>query len=42
MIEGRVRRSMGSVEWQTAHGHPKVGTPIDVPLPSTVRAAFIS
>jgi hypothetical protein len=41
MIEGRVRRSCGSLEWQTAHSHPSVGTPIEVPLPSTVKVAFI-
>src|ERR1700736_1905938 len=41
MIEGRVRRSWGSLEWQTAQSHPRVGTPIDVPLPSTVKVAFI-
>src|SRR5579872_4677648 len=41
MIEGRVRRSCGSVERHTAQSHPKVGTPIDVPLPSTVKVAFI-
>ena len=41
MIEGRVRRSRGSVEWQTAQSHPSVGTPIEVPLPNTVNVAFI-
>jgi len=41
MIEGRVLRSWGSGEWQTAQAHPKVGTPMDVPLPSTVKVAFI-
>ena len=40
MIEGRVRRSWGSLEWHTAQSHPSVGTPIDVPLPSTVSVAF--
>src|SRR5581483_517110 len=42
MMDGRVRWSIGSVEWQTAQGHPSVGTPIDVPLPKTVSVAFIS
>src|SRR5579864_3852045 len=41
MMEGRVRRSCESLEWQTSQSHPSVGTPIDVPLPSTVRVAFI-
>src|SRR5579862_6932749 len=41
MMEGRVRRSCGSVERQTAQSHPSVGTPIEVPLPSTVKVAFI-
>ena len=41
MIEGLVRRSWGSFEWQTAQSHPSVGTPMDVPLPSTVKVAFI-
>src|SRR4029079_15094283 len=35
-IDGRVRRSFGSVEGQTAQSHPIDGTPCDVPLPSTV------
>ena len=39
--EGRVRRSCGSEEWQTAQSQPMVGTPIDVPLPSTVSLAFM-
>src|SRR5580698_3031127 len=39
--EGRVRRSWGSEEWHTAQSHPMVGTPIEVPLPSTVSVAFI-
>ena len=39
--EGRVRWSCGSEEWQTRQSHPMVGTPIEVPLPSTVSAAFI-
>jgi hypothetical protein len=36
-----VRRSCGSFEWQTAQSQPSVGTPIDVPLPSTVSLAFM-
>src|SRR5438876_3959560 len=39
--EGRVRWSRGSEEWHTAQSQPMVGTPIDVPLPSTVSLAFI-
>src|SRR5215469_15988340 len=35
-MEGRRRLSRGSFEWQTRHGQPKVGTPIEVPEPSTV------
>jgi hypothetical protein len=42
MMEGRVRRSWGSLERQTAQSHPRVGTPIDVPLPRTVKVAFIA
>jgi hypothetical protein len=41
MMEGRVRLSRGSLEWQTAQSHPNVGTPMDVPLPNTVNVAFI-
>src|SRR5512146_3138280 len=41
MMDGRVRRSWGSVERQTRQEQPMVGTPIEVPLPSTVRVAFI-
>src|SRR5579864_7965457 len=41
MMEGRLRRSRGSVERQTAQSHPSVGTPMDVPLPSTVKVAFM-
>ena len=41
MIDGRVRRSCGSADVQTAQSQPIVGTPIDVPLPSTVSVAFI-
>src|SRR5258708_30363522 len=40
MTEGRVRLSCGSADWQTAQSHPRVGTPIEVPLPSTVSVAF--
>jgi hypothetical protein len=36
-IEGRVRLSCGSVESHTAQWHPSVGTPMDVPEPSTVN-----
>ena len=32
--EGRSRLSCGSVEAQTRHWHPSVGTPIEVPEPS--------
>src|SRR5579863_1194451 len=39
--DGRVRRSRGSLEWHTAQSQPIVGTPIEVPLPSTVSVAFI-
>src|SRR5688572_18888241 len=35
-IEGRDRRSRGSVERQTAHSQPIIGTPCDVPVPSSV------
>src|SRR5207248_9669536 len=35
-MEGRRRLSRGSVELQTRHGQPSVGTPIDVPEPRTV------
>jgi len=40
-MEGRVRLSRGSLDWQTSQLHPIVGTPIEVPLPSTVRLAII-
>src|ERR1700692_1081667 len=40
MMEGRVRRSWGSLGGHTAQSQPSVGTPIDVPLPSTVSVAF--
>src|SRR5512135_717328 len=39
--DGRSRRSSGSADVQTRQVQPIVGTPIDVPLPSTVRVAFI-
>src|SRR2546430_5449041 len=39
--EGRVRLSRGSEELQTTQSQPIVGTPIEVPLPSTVSVAFI-
>src|SRR5262249_38332682 len=35
-IDGRVRRSRGSEDRQTAQSQPMAGTPCDVPLPSTV------
>ena len=35
--DGRVRLSCGSVESHTAQWHPSVGTPIEVPDPSTVN-----
>ena len=35
-IDGRVRRSRGSDERQTAQSQPIAGTPCDVPLPRTV------
>ena len=35
-IEGRRRLSCGSVELQTRQGQPSVGTPMEVPEPSTV------
>src|SRR5437879_212052 len=38
--EGRVRLSCASSDVQTAHVHPMVGTPIEVPLPNTVSVAF--
>src|SRR6266404_6315816 len=39
-IEGRVRRSRGSVERHTAQSQPIEGTPWEVPLPSTVTLRF--
>src|SRR5438034_951338 len=39
-IDGRRRRSCGSVERQTAQSQPIAGTPVDVPLPSTVTLRF--
>ncbi len=35
-MDERVRLSRGSVDWQTAHLQPIIGTPCDVPEPSTV------
>src|SRR5712692_2285217 len=35
-IDGRDRRSRGSVDRHTAHSHPIIGTPCEVPLPSSV------
>src|ERR1700682_1978066 len=35
-MEGRSRRSRGSLEWHTAQWQPMVGTPTLVPEPSTV------
>ena len=35
-IDGRVRRSRGSVDRQTAQSQPIIGTPCDVPVPRTV------
>src|SRR3954469_5808461 len=35
-IDGRVRRSLGSVERQTRQSQPIIGTPCDVPVPSSV------
>ena len=40
-IDGRVRRSRGSVERQTAQSQPIAGTPCDVPLPRTVDAVTL-
>src|SRR5262245_18093473 len=35
-MDGRIRRSRGSVERQTAHSQAIIGTPCDVPVPSSV------
>src|SRR5437660_11661917 len=35
-IDGRNRRFFGFSDMQTAHPQPIIGTPCDVPLPSTV------
>ena len=35
-IDGRVRRSRGSVDRHTAQSQPMAGTPCDVPVPSIV------
>jgi len=32
----RIRRSLGSVDLQTAQSHPIIGTPCDVPVPRNV------
>src|SRR4029077_13959300 len=39
-MDGRVRRSRGSVERQTLQSQPIDGTPCDVPLPRTVTLRF--
>ena len=39
--DGRVRRSRLSLEWQTLHWQPIIGTPCEVPLPRYVTRAFI-
>src|SRR6185437_8996623 len=41
ITEGRVLWSCGSLDVHTRQVQPMVGTPIDVPLPRTVRTAFI-
>jgi hypothetical protein len=38
-MEARVLRSCGSVERQVSHSHPIIGTPCDVPVPSTSTLA---
>jgi hypothetical protein len=35
-IDGRSRRSRGSVERQVAQAQPIIGTPCEVPVPSSV------
>src|SRR5580692_2618824 len=35
-IDGRIRRSRGSREWQTSQSQPMAGTPWDVPVPRRV------
>src|SRR6478735_7618135 len=39
--EGRVRRSRGSCDVQTRQSQPRVGTPMEVPLPRIVKTACI-
>src|SRR5205809_4385901 len=39
-MEGRVRRSRGSVDRHTSQSHPIIGTPCEVPLPSSVILRF--
>src|SRR3954452_2579143 len=39
ITDGRVRRSCGWIDVQTRQSQPSVGTPIEVPLPSTVSVA---
>src|ERR1700722_90473 len=39
-IEGRVRRSRGSLDVQTRQVQPSVGTPMEVPLPRMVISAL--
>ena len=38
-IDARERLSRGSVERQVAHSQPIIGTPCDVPVPSTSTLA---
>jgi hypothetical protein len=37
-IDGLVRLSRGSVDWQTAQVQPIIGTPMDVPVPRKVTS----
>src|SRR6201994_3491460 len=39
-MDGRVRRSRGSVEVHTRQAQPSVGTPMEVPLPNMVISAL--
>src|SRR5688572_15077262 len=39
-IEGRVRRSWGSLDVQTAQAQPIIGTPCEVPVPRRVTLRF--
>jgi hypothetical protein len=39
--DGRMRVSRGSWDVQTRQLQPRVGTPIDVPLPRKMRLAFV-